>query len=43
MKWANERVLALGSMVGPAAASGLFGIRPTHGLISCEGIVPVSA
>ncbi|KAA8569389.1 hypothetical protein EYC84_001034 [Monilinia fructicola] len=34
---------SLGSMVGPAAANGLFGIRPTHGRISCEGLVPVSA
>ncbi|ESZ96010.1 hypothetical protein SBOR_3583 [Sclerotinia borealis F-4128] len=34
---------SLGSMVGPAAANGLFGIRPTHGRISCEGVVPVSS
>ncbi|KAB8295055.1 hypothetical protein EYC80_006995 [Monilinia laxa] len=34
---------SLGSMVGPAASNGLFGIRPTHGRISCEGLVPVSA
>ncbi|CAD6444601.1 51fdc51b-cd06-49dc-9505-fb824c6327b2 [Sclerotinia trifoliorum] len=33
----------LGSMVGPAADNGLFGIRPTHGRISCEGVVPVSS
>ncbi|RAL65937.1 hypothetical protein DID88_005598 [Monilinia fructigena] len=33
---------ALGSMVGPAASNGLFGIRPTHGRISGEGLVPVS-
>ncbi|APA11663.1 hypothetical protein SS1G_05122 [Sclerotinia sclerotiorum 1980 UF-70] len=33
----------LGSMVGPAADNGLFGIRPTHGRISCEGVVPISS
>ncbi|KAF7954179.1 hypothetical protein EAE96_005310 [Botrytis aclada] len=34
---------SLGSMVSPAADNGLFGIRPTHGRISCEGLVPVSS
>ncbi|KAI9642095.1 hypothetical protein NHQ30_009966 [Ciborinia camelliae] len=34
---------SLGSMVGPAALNGLFGIRPTHGRISCEGVVPISS
>ncbi|KAJ8067320.1 hypothetical protein OCU04_004673 [Sclerotinia nivalis] len=33
----------LGSMVGPAADNGIFGIRPTHGRISCEGVVPISS
>ncbi|THV50454.1 hypothetical protein BGAL_0150g00180 [Botrytis galanthina] len=34
---------SLGSMVSPAADNGLFGIRPTHGRISCRGLVPVSS
>ncbi|QSZ36645.1 hypothetical protein DSL72_006526 [Monilinia vaccinii-corymbosi] len=34
---------SLGSMVGPAAANGLLGIRPTHGRISCEGLAPISS
>lgn len=35
-------VVALGSMVGPAAENGLFGIRPTVDRISCKGVVPIS-
>lgn len=29
-----------GSIRGPAAATGLVGIRPTHGLVSRDGIIP---
>jgi len=29
-------------MVGPAAANGIFGLRPTHGLIPLEGSLLVS-
>ncbi|KAI1132442.1 amidase signature domain-containing protein [Nemania abortiva] len=32
----------LGSMLGPAASQGLFGIRPTHGISDLEGVFPVS-
>ncbi|KAF4634920.1 hypothetical protein G7Y89_g3174 [Cudoniella acicularis] len=32
----------LGSMVGPAAACGVFGLRPTQGTISNNGGLPVS-
>ncbi|KAM7189683.1 Amidase signature domain containing protein [Rhypophila sp. PSN 637] len=33
----------LGSMVGPAANQGIFGIRPTFGIMDLAGIVPVSS
>lgn len=33
----------LGSMVGPAAACGVFGIRPSKGLLSNEGALAVSS
>ncbi|KAM3076420.1 hypothetical protein ACMFMG_007239 [Clarireedia jacksonii] len=32
----------LGSMVGPASLNGLFGLRPSHGRLSCDGALPVS-
>jgi amidase len=31
-----------GSIRAPAAACGLFGLRPTHGLISAEGVLPLA-
>ncbi|PQE04901.1 hypothetical protein CJF30_00004699 [Rutstroemia sp. NJR-2017a BBW] len=31
----------LGSMVGPACNNGIFGLRPSHGLLTCEGALPV--
>ena len=31
-----------GSVRAPAAACGLFGLRPTHGLISAEGVLPLA-
>jgi amidase len=31
-----------GSVRAPAAACGLFGLRPTHGLISADGILPLA-
>jgi amidase len=31
-----------GSVRAPAAACGLYGLRPTHGLISAEGILPLA-
>ncbi|KAE8453575.1 hypothetical protein EG329_010436 [Mollisiaceae sp. DMI_Dod_QoI] len=34
---------SLGSMTGPAAACGLFGLRPSFGALSNIGAVPVSA
>jgi amidase len=44
---ANFAVLALGtdtagSVRGPAATTGLVGLRPTHGLVSRAGVAPVS-
>ncbi|KAK4209255.1 amidase signature domain-containing protein [Rhypophila decipiens] len=33
----------LGSMVGPAASQGIFGIRPTFGIVDLVGIIPVSS
>ncbi|KAI0868131.1 amidase signature domain-containing protein [Hypoxylon argillaceum] len=33
----------LGSMTGPAASQGIFGIRPTHGISDLNGVLPVSA
>ncbi|KAL2068841.1 hypothetical protein VTL71DRAFT_15179 [Oculimacula yallundae] len=33
---------SLGSMIGPAAECGLFGIRPSTGLLSNDGALPVS-
>lgn len=33
---------ALGSMIGPAACQGIFGIRPTHGISDLKGVLPVS-
>ncbi|KAG0651346.1 Scytalone deHydratase Arp1 [Hyphodiscus hymeniophilus] len=35
--------LCLGSMVGPAAACGIFGLRPSHGALSNVGALAVSA
>jgi len=32
-----------GSIMSPTAQNGLAGIRPTKGLISCAGVVPISA
>lgn len=32
-----------GSIVCPAAVNGVVGIKPTHGLVSAEGIVPLAA
>ncbi|KAI0421194.1 amidase signature domain-containing protein [Xylaria grammica] len=32
----------LGSMLGPAAIQGIFGIRPTHGISDLDGVLPVS-
>lgn len=32
-----------GSIVCPAALSGVVGIKPTHGLISQQGIIPIAA
>jgi amidase len=32
-----------GSIRGPASVTGLAALRPTQGLISCDGIVPLSA
>ncbi|KAI0105100.1 amidase signature domain-containing protein [Nemania sp. FL0031] len=32
----------LGSMLGPAASQGIFGIRPTHGISDLDGVLPVS-
>ncbi|TGJ83008.1 hypothetical protein E0Z10_g5781 [Xylaria hypoxylon] len=32
----------LGSMIGPAAIQGIFGIRPTHGISNLDGVLPVS-
>jgi len=32
-----------GSIMSPTAQNGLCGIRPTKGLISCAGVVPISA
>jgi amidase len=31
-----------GSIRAPAAACGLFGLRPTHGLISADGVLPLA-
>jgi amidase len=31
-----------GSVRAPAAACGLFGLRPTHGLISADGVLPLA-
>jgi amidase len=31
-----------GSIRAPAAACGLFGLRPTHGVISSEGVLPLA-
>jgi amidase len=31
-----------GSVRAPAAACGLYGLRPTHGLISTEGVLPLA-
>jgi amidase len=31
-----------GSVRAPAAACGLYGLRPTHGIISAEGILPLA-
>jgi amidase len=31
-----------GSVRAPAAACGLYGLRPTHGLISAEGVLPLA-
>jgi Asp-tRNA(Asn)/Glu-tRNA(Gln) amidotransferase A subunit family amidase len=33
---------AFGSVIGPAADHGLFGLRPTLGSSSMEGVFPVS-
>ncbi|RWA13745.1 hypothetical protein EKO27_g1330 [Xylaria grammica] len=33
----------LGSMLGPAAIQGIFGIRPTHGISDLDGVLPVSS
>ena len=35
--------VGLGSMVGPAAACGIFGLRPTHGGLSNVGALAVSS
>lgn len=32
-----------GSVLSPAAANSLTAVKPTVGLISCTGIVPISA
>lgn len=32
-----------GSVRAPAAACGLYGLRPTHGLISAEGVLPLAS
>ncbi|MGE0158811.1 MAG: amidase [Gemmatimonadales bacterium] len=45
---ASFAVLGLGTETGgsiqnPASAQGLVGVKPTHGLVPLEGIVPVSA
>jgi len=32
-----------GSIQNPASAQGLVGVKPTHGLVPLEGVVPVSA
>jgi Asp-tRNA(Asn)/Glu-tRNA(Gln) amidotransferase A subunit family amidase len=34
--------IALGSMTGPAGACGIFGLRPSLGLLSSEGGLSVS-
>ena len=31
-----------GSIMGPTALNGLAGMRPTKGLISCNGVIPIS-
>jgi amidase len=31
-----------GSVRAPAAACGLYGLRPTHGLVSAEGVLPLA-
>ena len=31
-----------GSIRVPAASCGLFGLRPTHGLVSCRGVLPLA-
>ena len=35
--------LALGSMTEPATAQGIYGVRPTHGFLPLDGIIPVSS
>jgi Asp-tRNA(Asn)/Glu-tRNA(Gln) amidotransferase A subunit family amidase len=45
---ASFAVLGLGTETGgsiqnPASAQGLVGVKPTHGLVPLEGVVPVSA
>jgi amidase len=32
-----------GSVRGPASVTGIAALRPTHGLISCNGVVPLAA
>jgi amidase len=44
---AGEADVGLGTDTGgsvrvPAAACGLFGLRPTHGLIGCSGVLPLA-
>ncbi|KAL3477065.1 amidase signature domain-containing protein [Aspergillus californicus] len=33
----------LGSVVGPAASEGIFGLRPTHGISDLKDVIPVSS
>ena len=40
-------VLAVGTDTGgsvrlPASATGIVGLKPTHGLVSCDGVVPLA-
>lgn len=33
---------AVGSIRGPAMWQGVYGLRPSHGALSCEGVIPVA-